>query len=68
MFLVLLKAFVEYGLMKVIWKKIELKLWGNVSFKYFFSLEIRLFYQKTVLKWKISWVTSSHLGQRERLQ
>ncbi len=51
--------------MKVIWKKLDLKLWYNVSFKYFLSLEIQLYYQKNVLEWKISWVTSSHLGQWE---
>jgi len=49
-------------------KKLDLKLWDNVSFKYFFSLKIQLYYQKNVLEWKISWVTSSHLAQGERLQ
>jgi hypothetical protein len=43
-------------------------LWDNVSSKYFLPLEIQLYYQKTVLEWKISWVTSSHLAQQERLQ
>jgi hypothetical protein len=54
--------------MKVIWKKSDLKLSDNVSFKYFLSLEIQLFYQKNVVEWKISWVIRSHLGQREMLQ
>ncbi len=49
-------------------KKLDLKLWDNVSFKYFFSLKIQLYYQRNVLEWKISWVTSSHLAQGERLQ
>ncbi len=49
-------------------KKFRPKIVDNVSFKYFLSLEIQLYYQKNVLKWKISWVTGSHLGQRERLQ
>jgi hypothetical protein len=29
-------------------KKLDLKLWDNVSFKYFLSLEIQLYYQKNV--------------------
>jgi hypothetical protein len=49
--------------MKVIWNKLDLKLWGNVSFKYFLLLEIQLYYQKNVLEWKISWVTNSDLGK-----
>jgi hypothetical protein len=35
--------------MKVIWKKLDLKLWDNVSFKYFLSLEIQLYYQKNTI-------------------
>jgi len=35
--------------MKVIWKKLDLKLWDNVSFKHFLSLEIQLYYQKNTI-------------------